>query len=389
MTRPAILALAAGIAGFALLALGAHDDARRAASAYLVAYAFALSVPLGALATAMVCDACGAVWFVPLRRCAEGFAATLPALALLFAPVLMSLALLYPWAGPPPADLHLRELLAGRRGYLDPAGFALRAALCFACWIALAELMRRWSLRQERPPHPDLSRRRRALAAAGLLPLLATITVAAIDWYLSLDAAWRSTIYGMLHAAGDAVAGMAALALAWRWAERRGRLVPGPGTGPGPEHAHALGNLLFTAVLLWSYLAFMQLLVVWMADLPDEAGWYVPRLRGGWGAYGLALLALHAALPFAVLLSRAAKRDLPTLAGLGALLLLAHHLDLWWQLMPTLRPTAPRPHWTDVAALLAVGGCTAALGLWRAHGLAAVPQGDPDLADGLAYRSAP
>lgn len=383
MRRAALISLACGLAGFALLGVTARHDAQRAATSYLVAFAFAVSIPLGALAWLAVCDACGAVWFIPLRRVGEGLTATLPALALLFVPLAACLPVIYPWARPLAGSGHAAELMAGRQAYLAPPGFVLRSCACFACWIILAELMRRSSLRREREGAPDRSAARRTLASIALPLLALTVTVASIDWYLSLDPTWSSTIYGLLHLSGAATGGLCAWILACRWMARRG-LLPAE---VGADHAHALGNLLLTAVMLWFYLAFMQYLVVWMADLPDEAAWYVIRLDAGWWALALAVLLLHGAVPMTLLFVRAVKRQPRTLAAVAALLLIAHYLDLVWQLAPAVAPGAWAPGVSDVAALAAVLGCAAALGLWRARGLAAIPRNDPDLADGIAYRS--
>jgi hypothetical protein len=381
-----ISALALSLGAFCVLSWDMQAEPRRVALAYLVAYAFGISIPLGVLAWSMICDACGAVWFVPLRRLADGITACLPAMALLFLPLLLNLPLLYPWAH---QDEGLKTGVdATHAGYLSPTSFTLRAVVCFAVWIGIAEAMRWWSLAQEPPQAADRSGRRRALAAAGLLPLVMTVTCMAIDWYLSLDAAWFSSVYGLLHLAGDGAAGAAALVVGFAALSRRAgppdARLPG---GLAAEHAHALGSLLFVGVMFWAYLSFMQFLIIWMADLPNEAGWYVLRMGGAWGWLGLIVLAGHFALPFALLLSGALKRHLPALAWVALLVLVAHYGDLYWQLAPALSPAASPLRWCDVAALIAVLCGGAACGLWRARGLALVPRHDPDLAAGLRYRS--
>ena len=156
------------------------------------------------------------------------------------------------------------------------------------------------------------------------------------------------------------------------------------------DSRHALGKLLFAAVVLWAYLAFMQLLVAWMGDLPDEAAWYLPRLAGGWGLFGLAVLVGHFVLPFALLLGRAAKRAPRVLAATALLVLIAHAADLAWLILPAAPPgLISGLAWRCGAALLAVAGAAGALAAWRARGVSQLPTGDPDLADGLAYRSGP
>ncbi len=381
-----IAAAICALLGATAFAMGIGTEPVASAFAWLLALLCALTTALGALAVAMVCDACGAVWFVPLRRAAEACSAALPALAVLFAPLLAGLARLYPWAGPPPADAHLRAVLAHRHAWLNPTAFTWRAALLFAAWIAAAEVLRRWSRRQDAAGAADRTARRRGLASAALLPLALTVTLAAADWMMSLETTWASTIYGLQVLVGAFAAGNAAIILiAARW-RRRGRLPE----EVGAEHRHALGKLLFAAVVMWAYLAFMQLLVAWMGDLPDEAAWYLPRLTGSWGLIGLAVLAAHFVLPFALLLARAAKRAPRVLATAAWLVLVAHVADLAWLVLPA----APAGlgaglAWRCAAALLAVAGAATLLAAWRARGVAEYPTGDPDLAAGLAYRSGP
>ena len=383
---PLVLSGACAVIGAAAFAWRLEAEPVASAFAWLLAVLCALTTALGALAVALVCDACGAVWFVPLRRAAEACAAALPAIALLFAPLLAGLARLYPWAGPPPADAHLRVLLAHRHAWLNPTAFAGRAALLFIAWLVAAEVLRRWSHRQDAPGAPDRSARRRGLAAACLLPLALTVTLAAVDWMMSLETTWASTIYGLHVLVGAFAAGTAAIILITaRW-RRRGRLPE----EVGAEHRHALGKLLFAAVVLWAYLAFMQLLVAWMGDLPDEAAWYLPRLAGGWGAFALAVLGAHFIVPFALLLGRAAKRAPRVLVAGAVLVLTAHAADLAWLVLPAGPPgLVGGLAWRCLAAMLAVAGTAAALAAWRARGVSGLPTGDPDLAAGLAYRSGP
>jgi hypothetical protein len=381
-----ISALVLSLGAFAALSWDMQADPRRVALAYLVAYAFGISIPLGVLAWSMICDACGAVWFVPLRRVADGITACFPGMALLFLPVPLSLPLIYPWAH------HVHGLKQGidasHAGYLNPTAFTLRAIVCFAVWIGIAETMRSWSLTQERPDAPDRTSRRRALAAVGLLPVVLTVTCMAIDWYLSLDATWFSSVYGLLHLAGDGSAGIAAMVMVFAaLSPRRGSPAGRLPSSVGAEHAHALGSLLFVSVMFWAYLSFMQFLIIWMADLPNEAGWYVVRLGGTWGWLGLIVLAAHFVVPFALLLSTSVKRRLAVLSGVAFLVLMAHYGDLYWQLVPAISPGGSSLRWCDVAALIAVLSGGAACGLWRARGLSPIPTHDPDLAEGLRYRS--
>ncbi len=379
------IALFAGIGGTVALLLGMGEAPGATGCAYLAAFTWVLTSALGTLIVAMVCDACGAVWFVSVRRAAEACTSALPGLALLFPLLLTALPSLYPWAGPLPSEAHARAAVLHRQQYLNPSAFAARAAVAFACWILIGELMRYWSLRQDARPAGDLSHRRRALASGGLIPMAFSVTSVAVDWLMSTDATWASSIVGLQLLVAAFTAGTCAIILVSAAWSRRDE-----GCGISAEHRHALGKLLFVGVVLWAYLAFMQLLVVWMGDLPDEAAWYVPRLTGAWGWLAAGTWFLHFIVPFSMLLPRTAKRDGRILVAMAICVLVAHACDLAWIILPSL-PTWnwSAGAWRYLAAMLALCGCIAALAAWRTRGIDSCPRGDPDLIDALAYRSQP
>src|SRR5690606_3606386 len=217
---------------------------------------------------------------------------------------------LFPWSGDAagPAAPLSAEL---RPGYLARPFAALRAAACFAVWNVAAALLHRWSLRQQAGGDPAaLAHRQRVLSAVGL-PLVAfTLTLAAFDWLMSLTPGWTSTIFGVYYFAGAMVGILALLAVAAFLLEREGDLA-GIIT---VSHDHALGKLLFTFLVFWAYIAFVQLLLIWIADLPREAAWFVARTAGSWAVVSGLLVAGHFLLPFFALLSRELKRRPAALA---------------------------------------------------------------------------
>jgi len=208
----------------------------------------------------------------------------------------------------------------------------------FGVWIGFARLLRRSP---------------KAASAAGLPLAGLGLTFAAFDWLMSLTPAWFSTIYGVYYFAGGFLGalGMVAL-LAYRGKEREA----------AREQYHSLGKLLLTFVLFWAYVAYSQLLIVWIADLPKEVTWYLPRLRGSWGAVGLVLLGGQFAIPFLLLLFRRFNSQARALGYLGAWLLLMHYLDVYWLVMPVLHPAGVHFGWLDLSAALTVVGLGVAYG---------------------------
>ncbi|GAC1536920.1 MAG: hypothetical protein NVS3B10_01080 [Polyangiales bacterium] len=376
------LAALAALIGLALLSIGFVLDPHRAAFSYLVAYAFGFTIAVGALCLLMIGHASHAGWLIVLRRLLEAIAITVPLFALLFVPIALFAPRLYPWAAPRSTwTEHLTRALVVKGRWLTAPFFFGRAALYLAIWSALAVLLRRWSLADD--ARPDAERRQLARNVSGAsLPVMGlTLTFAAFDWMMSTDPTWSSNIYGVYVFAGGFLAAIALVAILAQ-AARAHAIVP---KEVSASHFHAVGNLMLAMTVFWAYIAFSQLLIVWIANLPEEVPFYAVRATGFWGALSIALGVGHFALPFLALLQRPLKRDGRSLAWIGAWLLLMHWLDLYWLLVPVAVPRGNPLHLADLGALLFVGGSAVAVGAWRFAAAAPVPTRDPGLADSLRF----
>jgi len=378
--RAIVIAVACAV----ICAVGAVVDPHRTAAAYLTAYVACVAVVLGALAMIMIARVTAATWFVALRRQAEQVVATLPVLCVLFIPVLVAMRVLYPWVSPPATlDPALRAAIRVKAAYLNVPFFIVRAAIYWATWIVLGELLRRESLAQDRGDSRAIERRMRTTCAAGLAAFALTVTFASFDWMMSLAPAWYSTIYGVDYFAGGMVGALALLTVLVARGRRRGELPE----AIGADHMHALAKLLLTFVLFWVYIGFSQLIVIWSAEIPVEASWYARRMHGGWRLLAGVLVAGHFALPFCALLIRSVKRSVGTMATLGAWLLALHYLDIYWIVMPDALP--PRSSWwgyvVDAAALGLVASMASVVWAIRRRGESVVPSDDPRIEASLAY----
>jgi hypothetical protein len=321
---------------------------------------------------------------VVVRRIAENGAGTLPVLAVAFLPVAFGLQQLFPWARPEAAADHL---LRGKSAYLNPGFFYLRAGVFLLVWSALAAWVLRLSRRQDDAPDPALAARLRRFSGPALIPLALTTTLAAVDWLMSLDPHWYSTMFGVYVFSGALVGGFAFLALLTT-AMRRAGLLQEAVTA---EHLHDLGKLVFAFTVFWAYIAFSQFFLIWYANIPEETIWYKHRLEGSWAVVSAVLAVGHFALPFFFLMPRSTKRNPRTLGLAAAWMLLMHLVDVHWLVMPALHAHGPELSLAalglDVAALLCVGGLfLAAFGrLLRGHLL--VPLGDPRLPDSLGFEN--
>jgi hypothetical protein len=377
MNRRFVLgALGVGLLGLVLCAIGLAVDTRQTLFSWLMAWAFATSLALGALILVMIMNAANGEWFLLFRRLGEAMAGSLVPLAILGVPLLLGLAQLYPWAGALPDDPHARHALAHKRLYLNEAFFIIRYAVYFVLFIMTVLVLRGWSLRQDSDGDIALRTRQRMWSSA-LLPAIAlALTFGATDWLMSLSATWFSTVYGIYYWAGGFVAAISLLVIV---ARRAG--VPGIRV----THFYALGRLMLAFTIFWTYIAYAQGFIIWIGNKPDEVTWYVTRTRGSWAAVAIVLFAAHFAIPFFILLLRSIKYRPRALALVAGWMVFAHLVDIYWIVLPALHSEGFAPHWLDVAALVAVVGlCAAWSGAWlRGHKL--VPEAAPAMALGLAY----
>lgn len=365
-------AVAAGVAGLVGLAAGGLVDPTQLLRSYLVAFLFWTGLALGCLALLALHTVTGGRWGAVIRRLLEAGAGVLPVLAVAFLPIALGVRTLFPWARP---DIAASDPVVRHASlYLNVPFFWARAAIYFGVWILVARTFTRWSLEQDVAPDAALVRRLELLARGSLVVLGLTISFAAIDWMISLELHWFSTIYGILLMVGSVLTAFAfvipvAAVLAAR--ERLADVLDA-------DAFHDLGKLMLAFVLLWAYSAFSQFLITWSANLPEEIPWYLRRFSGGWQWLAVVLVLFHLALPFAVLLSRDVKRHAARLSRVALLLLVARWVDLYWLVAPSFAPGL-RLHWLDVAAMAALGGIWVSVFVRRLEDAPVIPLHDPNL----------
>jgi hypothetical protein len=341
-------ALVVGIAALVACAIGAPFSPTQFFRAYLTAYLFYLGIALGSLVILMVYYLTGGAWGFLIRRVLEAGTRTLPLLAVLFVPAAAGLVYLYPWAQPG-VVLANKDL---QRFYLNPQFFWLRAALFFVLWLALAYVFNAWSRRQDETGDPRLAEKLTKLSGPGLVVYGLTITFASVDWVMSLQPAFRSTVFAPIIASGQILSAhaFALIVLAW--------LVARPPVADliSVDALNDLGNLLLTFLVIWAYLVWFQFMLIWIANLPHEISWYLDRSRGGWRWVAWALFVFHFAVPFFLLLMRDVKRDPTSLAQVAGLLLFMQLVFMYYQVLPAFGDTPITEHWMDFLTPLAVGG---------------------------------
>ena len=378
LRRVSTLALAVGFLFFALFVFGWLVDRTQFFHAYLVGFIFWIGVTIGSLALLMLQHLMGGAWGLIIRRVLEAATRTLPLMLILFIPILVGLNQIYPWTNRAAMDQvpALREKTAN---YLNPAFFMTRAAIYFAIWSLMALALNWLSLQQDRTADPRIGKRLQMISGPGLGLLILTITFASIDWVMSLDPAWFSTIFGLIFVASWSLSALAFGILVMSWLSKREPM----NTVVRTSHFHDWGNLLLTLVMLWTYFAFSQYLIIWSANLPEETTWYVARTHGGWGVIALGIVILQFAFPFLTLLSRAAKTSPQKLALLAVLILAMRIVDVIWLVEPSFNREHFHLSWMDLVAPLAMGGLWIATFAWQLQKRRLVPINDPRLEQAL------
>lgn len=381
--RLAARAGATALVALGLTAAGVALSPQRALWAYHAAFTYWVGIAVAALILLGAFHAARARWMVVLRRVLETIPKTSLLFLVLFVPIALGMKAIFSWVDPVASGLggELLHLAHHRHAYLNAPFFLIRAAIYFGSWIAVSYLLSRWSVRQDVEKGVALTARQRKLGTAALPLLAITITFAAVDWQESLDLHHNSTIFGVYYFAGSFISAISVLILAL-YALRREEL----GRMMTAEHWHSLGKFLLAFTAFWAYIAFSQYMLIWIANLPEEAPYFVHRTQGGWRVVGIGLIALHFAVPFFALLSRELKRDPRKLAVVAAWQLALHYVDVYYTIFGGLTPDGPRPHWTDLTSLVGVGAAALSFTVWQLGRSPVVPVGDPYLEDSLRYQ---
>jgi hypothetical protein len=383
-------ALIAGGVGLAICALGFVVDRDHFFRSWLIAFLLFLGIALGSLALMMIQHLSGGTWGV-FRRIFEASSRTVPFMFLLFIPVFFGMTSLYVWTH----DDHVQAdaILRHKAPYLNTPFFIGRAVLYFAVWSGLAIVLNRLSARQD-TGDVGVNLTIQRVSGLGIVLYALTVTFAGIDWIMSINPHWYSTLFGFLMMGGQGLAALAFTIVISTFLVRREPM----SSLLTPNHFHDLGKLMFAFVMLWAYFNFSQFLLTYAANLIEEIPYMLTRTSHGWQYLAIFLITFHFAVPWLLLLSRKTKRTPQRLVMIAAWLLFARYADLYMLVTPEFVSSGQNSHlveggeavshffvhWLDLAAPLAVGG----LWLWmfltelRKRPMLAV--GDPYLRESLA-----
>lgn len=389
----ALLLLVGILVGLFVYTDGDAGGQRFTISAYLTAFMYCFSISLGCLFFVLIQHLCRAGWSVVVRRVAEMMMIAIPALGLLFIPIVLMAwsdsGALYPWSDPGYGDAHglPAGLWAEKLRYLSSDWFTIRSLIYLVLLSAIAIYYFRLSRRQDETGEITLTERMQARSGPAIIVFSLVTTFASFDWLMSLAPMWFSTMFGVYIFASSVLAAHAAIAVGVYVLQARGALRDEVTV----EHYHDLGKLLFGFITFWTYIAFSQFLLIWYGNIPEETHWYYVRLIGSWGSVSYLLIFFHWLFPFLGLLSRHVRRQPALVFGWSIYLLVVHFVDLVWIVMPEASTSFGGAMGVATALLITLGMVGLYVGgiLWfmSANQVRILPVRDPRLHESLAFEN--
>jgi uncharacterized membrane protein YidH (DUF202 family) len=319
------------------------------------------------------------VWGIVLRRPFEAAVRTIPVMAVLFIPIALGMHSIYEWSHAGITDTD--PVIAAKALYLNTPFFIARQVIYFAAWNLICHLLTRWSAEHDRTGDPALLAKLSRLSGAGLVIYFITVTFAMVDWTMSVNPHWFSTIWGMLYIGGQGLSafafGICVLVLLAQTAPLNRVLTS--------HHFHDLGKFLFAFLMLWAYLSFSQFLIIWSANIPEEIPHYLTRWENTWKFLSIFIVVGHFIVPYALLLSRDIKRNAGKLRVIATWILCARVAEYYWHVAPELHRDGFTMSLLDVALPLALGGLFISLFVSQLGARALLPVNDPALQKALHH----
>jgi len=353
--------LSLGVGGIALIvwAIGCYFNTEQALRSWLLGFIFWAGIGIGSLGILMLQYLTGGAWGVVIRRIMEACSRTLPVIALLFLPIAVGITHLYEWTHLP----HTDHIMEERGWFMTVESWILRSVIYFILFGVMGYLLNKWSAAQDRSADYEEASRWLELCSKFSGPTLViyalVVTFAVVDWVMMLDPHWFSTIYGLLFVAGWALSCFCFSVVILAYLLDKGPM----NRVLGRRHFHDLGKLMLALVMVWAYFNFSQFLIIWSGNIPEETGWYLTRMGGGWGIIAWILILFHFAFPFLVLLKQDLKRHEKRLAAVAIFVLVMRLVDMFYLIGPNpridthgLAQGAFVVSWLDFVAPIAVGG---------------------------------
>jgi len=360
--------------------LSYYENPLRSAYNNIILFLFLASIGVGSLFLIGIEYLSGAVWSVPFRRIPEFLSNILIFLPIIVLPLLFNMNNIFHWLHP--EILKADELLKSKAPYLNVQFFIVRVIIFLLIWIIFYLILFKNSTKQDDTKDPTLTKKNIKFSAAFMPFFAITITFTAIDWLMSLEPHWYSTIFGVYYFAGTVLAALSASTIAIVLLNENGYLIQ----GLKEDHYYSLGALLFAFVNFWAYIAFSQYLLIWYANLPEETIWFLNRWEGNWKFISIGLIFVHFVVPYFGLLSQPSKMNPKRLLFMSSWILFAHYYDLYWLSIPNFSKDSFIFSWNEISFVLFAVGILITVIYKQSNKYNLIPVGDPKLKRGIDFR---
>jgi hypothetical protein len=375
--RSQLLTLIVGVAGLVVGVLLALIGPSNFFQSYLFAYLFWVGLPLGCLVLLLTNHMAGGSWGALIQRPLEAGVSMLPLMALFFIPVLFGLNSIYVWTDAEYVASH--PAVEWKAWYLSTWFFIVRAVVYFVTWVLLARYFVSGSRRQDQDPggSAKIGYRMKSMAGMGIMMYVLTMTLASVDWGMSLTPTWWSGIYGVIFIVSQAITAIAFIIAVMTMLAARDPRVDELLTA---KRLQDLGNFMLAFTVFWAYTSIGQLIILWSNNVVETNTWYVLRFGPGWSSVGMFLLFFGFFAPFFILLSRWVKRKRRALVVVSAWAWMVQLLNMFFFIIPTFERSgfALRP--LDIVLLIGIGGVLISFYFRSLTSRPLLPANDPRLA---------
>ncbi len=367
------IALVVGVAATAICVVGGWFSPTQFFRSYLVGFLVWSGVALGAMVGLMIHHLVGGAWGFLVRRLLESSTRTWPLVAILAIPILVGIPWLYTWANP--GAVGESAALQAKHLYLNRWFFIARTIFYFAVWGLMIHFLNRLSRAQDTDDSPEILRKLQNFSGPGLVAWGILMSFAVVDWVMSLEPEWFSTVFSALFMMGQILSSLAfVIAIIYLLASR-----PPLSKLAAPKYLNDLGNMMLVFVMLWAYMQLSQLIIIWSGNLTDEIPWYMHRVQGGWQIVSIILGLFYFAAPFFFLLQRKAKRRLGYLSSIAVGVIALRIVEVVWLVEPSFDTHGFQFHWMDWMAPIGLGGIWIAAYVWQLARRPLLPERDPRL----------
>jgi len=375
-----ILSGVIAVVGLVLGVIGAMTAPAQFSFSFLFAFAFYFTLCAGCFFWTLVHHATDAEWSVVVRRQLENIASLLAVMALFFITIVVMRRHLYEWMNIPVGH---EEALDVKRAYLNWHFWLGRGIFFFVFFVVATQLMRAFSVRQDKDGNPRFTLMMRKLSFISLPLFALCLTFGACDWLMSLNYKWFSTMWGVYIFAGAAGSSMSLLVLVITWLRNAGYLQD----VVGEQHYHVMGKWMLAFSVFWAYIGFSQYMLIWYANMPEETQYFLVRNTESWWTLSLLLVVGRFFGPFAILLLQGIKKKPRQLCLVAAWIICMQMLDMYIIILPAFHGTGVHVSIWDFIPLVSIGATLVFVYLRSLGTTSVFPVRDPRVLESINYKN--